>query len=60
MKILIKKDEYLFTANGLHIIDEKGFAVKANEDVEIEIAEEYFEKVVALLEAEREIRAAQI
>lgn len=39
MKIKILKGEYLFSELGTHVIDDKGFALKAEEDCECEVLE---------------------
>ena len=40
MIIEIKAGEYLFSEQGLHILDEKGFAQIATEDTTVEITDE--------------------
>jgi len=40
MLIEIKAGEYLFSEQGLHILDEKGFAQVATEDTTVEIVDE--------------------
>ena len=53
MKIKIRKNEALFSQEGLHILDEKGIAVLAQEDIECDIAEEHFERVKQIVIAQR-------
>lgn len=55
MKIKILKDEYLFNEQGLHIIDENGFAIKATEDTECEVSERA-DFILELLKVERNNR----
>lgn len=56
MKIKILKDEYLFSEQGTHVLDEQGFAVLAQEDCECEVSDEQVERVSALLKAERNFK----
>lgn len=51
MKIL--KDEYLFDSNGLHILDDRGIATRATEDVECEVDEQHLERVIAIVIKDR-------
>jgi len=51
MKIL--KDEHLFDKNGLHILDDKGIATRATEDVECEVDEQHLERVKAIVIKDR-------
>jgi hypothetical protein len=53
MKIKIKKNECLFSEEGLHICDQNGIALTASEDTECEIAEEHFERVKQLVISHR-------
>jgi hypothetical protein len=55
MKILIKKGEYLFNQNGHHVLDSKGFAIKASEDTECEVNEEASGKVLNILNESRKL-----
>jgi hypothetical protein len=58
MKIIIRKGEYLWTSNGSHDIDSKGFVKVATEDVEIEMEDSLAENALAVIEAERSARGA--
>ena len=53
MKIKIRKNEALFSQEGLHILDEKGIAILAQEDTECDIAEEHVERVKQIVIAQR-------
>lgn len=55
MKILIKKGEYLFDENGHHVLDEKGFAIKAEEDTECSVDDEISDKVLEIVEESRKL-----
>jgi hypothetical protein len=54
MKIL--KGEYLFSKEGLHILDSKGIAILAEEDTECEILPEHIERVRHIVIGSRLIR----
>jgi len=58
MKILIKQGEYLWSENGTHIIDDKGLAVIATEDTEVDILPEHYDRVLAIIESERAFKEA--
>jgi hypothetical protein len=47
MKIL--KGETLFDKEGLHILNSKGIAIKAEQDIECEILPEHLDRVVTVL-----------
>lgn len=51
MKIL--KGEYLFDKNGLHVLDDKGIAIAAEEDIECEIDVQHLERVKAIVTKSR-------
>ena len=51
MKIL--KGEELFNQDGLHILDAKGIAIKAEEDTECEIHPDHLERVRSIVIAKR-------
>lgn len=51
MKIL--KGEELFNKDGLHIIDTRGIAIKADQDTECEISSEHVERVRSIVSANR-------
>lgn len=51
MKIL--KGEELFNKDGLHILDAKGIAMKAEEDTECEILPEHLDRVKSIVIANR-------
>ena len=41
----IKVGEYLWSQEGTHILDSKGFATRATEDTEIEMEESVYERI---------------
>lgn len=51
MKIL--KGEHLFNKEGLHVLNAKGIAMKAEEDTECEILPEHLERVRSIVIASR-------
>jgi hypothetical protein len=56
MKIKILKGENIFNEDGNHVCDEKGFAIKADKDVECEINEDNFLKVKSIIAEDRKFR----
>lgn len=56
MKIKILKGEYLFNQDGCHICDSSGFAMKAQDDQECEVAEQHSDKVISLLSQDRALK----
>jgi hypothetical protein len=56
MKILILKDEYILNNKGHHICDDRGFAIKAEEDIECEVEDSFFSAVQDRIIEERAIR----
>jgi len=56
MKLQILKGEYLFSEQGTHVLDERGFAIPAEENCECEVSDEHVERVSALLKAERNFK----
>lgn len=56
MKIKILKDEYLFSNRGTHMCDNKGFAIRAQEDQELTVDDDCSENVASLLSQERAMR----
>ena len=56
MKLQILKGEYLFSEQGTHVLDERGFAVQAQEDCECEVSEEHYERVSQLVASDRQFR----
>ena len=53
MKIKLKAGEHLWSLEGAHICDERGFAKVAEEDCEIEV--EDGERVLAIIKSNREL-----
>lgn len=51
MKIL--KGEELFNEQGLHILDDKGVAIKADQDTECNILPEYLDRVKQIVVSNR-------
>ena len=60
MKILIKQGECLWSEIGTHVIDEKGFAKTADQDVEVDILPEHYDRVLSIVEAERAVKALPV
>ena len=56
MKIKIFKDENLFDHNGHHICDASGFAIKATEDTECEIDDMHADRVLLIVQQERQLK----
>lgn len=56
MKIKILKDEHLFSNEGTHICDGRGFAIKASEDQYCDVSEEHVDRVRQLLAVNRVMR----
>lgn len=56
MRIKIFKDEHLFSEQGLHICDARGFATTAAEDTECEVSDEHAERVLNIIAADRKRR----
>jgi hypothetical protein len=56
MIIKILKGEYLFSPQGTHVCDEKGFATIAEVDTECNIDEEHYQRVRDVVVADREFR----
>lgn len=53
MKLNIRKGEYLWTKEGYHLLDEKGFAVVADKDTTIDVYKKRHSEVEAIVRAER-------
>ena len=53
MKIKILAGEYLFDEQGHHVLDDRGFALKADAEVDVEILDGKSEQVKTLLIADR-------
>jgi hypothetical protein len=53
MKVKILAGEYLFDEQGLHVLDDRGFALKADAEVEVEVSDSKADQVKALLIADR-------
>jgi len=53
MKLQLYKNEYLWSKEGTHVCGEHGFAVRAEEDMEVEIDDEHFERVLEMVMAQR-------
>jgi|688.fasta_scaffold1680034_1 hypothetical protein len=60
MKVKILAGEYLFDKQGLHILDGRGFATKAAAEVEVEVLDEKYTHVRALLAADRGNRGLDV
>lgn len=56
MKIKIFKGECLYSEAGTHVCDERGFAITASEDTEVDIHDQEASRVMMLLELERMVR----
>lgn len=56
MKIKILKDEYLFSEQGAHVLDARGIAIRASDDIEVEVLDEHVERVKDILTQGRLIR----
>lgn len=55
-KILLLPGDYFYTPQGLHECDDRGFAKRVNEDLEIEVEDSEYERVVELLTNDRKGR----
>ncbi len=53
MKLQLYKNEYLWSKEGIHVCGQHGFAMRAEEDMEVEIDDEHYDRVLAIVEAER-------
>jgi hypothetical protein len=53
MKIKILTGEYIFNKRGTHVLDERGFAVKAQAEIEVEVSDDKADQIKALLVADR-------
>jgi hypothetical protein len=53
MKVKILAGEYLFDEQGLHVLDDRGFALKADAEVEVEVSDSKADQVKALLVSDR-------
>lgn len=56
MKLKVLAGEYLWTKEGTHLVCEKGFAVVAKEDTEIEVDDDKHENASSIVKAERRSR----
>lgn len=57
MKLILKKGEYKWSAEGTHICDERGFAIVCEEDCEVEIPQpELFERASKTVAEDRKLR----
>jgi len=57
MKLILKKGEYKWSSDGVHVCDERGFAVVCEEDCEVEIPHpENFERASKVVAEDRKIR----
>lgn len=56
MNILLRAGEYLWSAQGTHVCDDKGFAIVLSEDTEILIDDDDAEAALAVIKADREFR----
>jgi hypothetical protein len=53
MKVKILAGEYLFSEQGLHVLDDRGFALKADTEIEVEVSDSKADQVKALIVADR-------
>ena len=56
MNILLRAGEYLWSADGTHACDERGFALVLAEDAEVVIDDDKAEAALAVIKADREFR----
>lgn len=56
MNILLRAGEHLWSQQGTHVCDEKGFAIILAEDAEIAIDDDEAKHALAVIKADREFR----
>lgn len=56
MKLLLRSGEILWSNRGLHVCDEKGFAVVLSEDTQVEIDDDVAQRAWDLIRADRDFR----
>ena len=56
----IKVGEYLWSQEGTHILDSKGFAIRATEDTEIEMEESVYERILPFISFKEEVAPVEI
>lgn len=56
MKLKVLAGEYLWTKEGNHLVCDKGFAVVAKEDTEIEVDDDKHEKAFDIVKSERKAK----
>lgn len=56
MLIKIQKGENVWTSEGFHKVDERGFAVVAEEEMEIEVSDSCADAVLEIIKSDRQIK----